>query len=266
MLSFTDRFMSVDVAILTDHDDDRPPFYHFSSPHLNGLTGAEARMRAQELLTLFNGTMRAYFGANFYDFSLGDGRDLLTRGPIVNDYRDVVPVPLFPEDVDSLRYLDSHLSLDQTGKELFLARTNDHLRYIFRTLGREGLTFVSLYKVLDTMEAYVEANGSKNAKADLAALGGKTVTDIGDFTWTANFFDVAGYGARHGMRNNFKPAKKNKAVSLEQAIEIMVPIVRAFVQQRVDQDFDHEWKAVLIERADQADPPQPLEAARSVRR
>jgi hypothetical protein len=258
MQSFTDHFMSVDVVILVEHEDDRPPYYDFSSPHLNGLTGSQARQRANELLILFNGTMRAYFGADFHDFTIGEGRDLLSRGPIVNDYRDTEPLPAFPDDVEDLRYYRSHWELDKTGQELFLSRTDGHLRYIFLTLGREGLTFSSLYKVMETMKDYLEANGSKNWKADLAALGKKTASDIGDFTYTANQFGVAGYNARHGMDRTFKPASKNKAVTLSQAIDILMPIVRGFVHRRVCQGFGRAWEAVLIDRAVEAEPPVSL--------
>lgn len=258
MQSFTDHFMSVDVAILVEHEDDRPPYYDFSSPHLNGLTGSQARQRANELLVLFNGTMRANFGANFRNFTIGGGRDLLSRGPILDDYRDTKPLPAFPDDVEDLRYYRSHWELDQTGKELFLSRIDGHLRYIFLTLGREDLTFSSLYKVMETMKDYLEAKGSKNWKTDLAALGNKTAGDIGDFTYTANKFGVAGYSARHGIDSSFKPASKNKGVTLSQAVDIMTPIVRAFVHQRVRQEFGRAWEAVLIDRAVEAEPAVPM--------
>jgi hypothetical protein len=108
---------------------------------------------------------------------------------------------------------------------------------------------------METMKGYLEANGSKNWKADLAALGKKTASDIGDFTYTANQFDVAGYDARHGMNGSSKPASKSKAVTLGQAIDTMIPIVQAFVHQRVRQEFSHAWEVVLIDRADQVEPP-----------
>jgi hypothetical protein len=38
----------------------------------------------------------------------------------------------------------------------------------------------------------------------------------------------------------------------------MFPIIRGFVRQRVDQSFDQNWKAVLIDRADEAEAPEPL--------
>jgi hypothetical protein len=59
MQSFTDYFVSVDVDILVEHEDERPPYYDFSWPHLNSLSTSQARQRANDLLILFNGTMRA---------------------------------------------------------------------------------------------------------------------------------------------------------------------------------------------------------------
>lgn len=258
MQSFTDYFVSVDVDILVEHEDERPPYYDVSSPHLNGLSVSQARQRANDLLILFNGTMRANFGADFYNFTIGKGRDLLRRGPIVGDYRETEPLLAFPDDVEDLRYYRSHRELDQTGKELFLSRTDEHLRYIFLTLGREGLTFSSLYKVMETMKDYLEAKGSKSWKTDLATLGKKTAGDIVDFTYTAKKFGVAGYSARHSIDSSFKPASKNKAVTLSQAVDIMTPIVRAFVHQRVSQEFGRAWQAVLIDRAVEAEPPVPM--------
>ena len=252
--SFTSQFLSVDMVIMTDHEDDFPRQYSFSSPHLNGLNAAQATFRAKELLILFNGVMRVEDGLQFYDFTLHRGRNLATRSPMIDRYQDVAPIPMFPDDVSELRYYRHHRQLNWTGKELFVSRTDRYLRYIFRTLGRENLTFVSLYKVLDTMVACIQANGSKSPKAELATMGGKSVDDIEDFTYTANWFDVAGDDARHGLKIDFKPSKKRKAVTLGEAAEIILPIVRKFVQQRVYQKFEREWEAVLIDRADQADP------------
>jgi hypothetical protein len=104
--------VSVDVDILVEHEDERPPYYDFSSPHLNGLSASQARQRANDLLILFNGTMRANFGADFYNFTIGEGRDLLRRGPIVGGYRETEPLLAFPDDVEDLRYYRSHRELD----------------------------------------------------------------------------------------------------------------------------------------------------------
>jgi len=76
--SFTNFFTSVDVQILPDYEDDKPMFYDFTSSHLNGLSGAQAAMRARELLILFNGVMRVSRGLDFRDFTIGAGRDLWT--------------------------------------------------------------------------------------------------------------------------------------------------------------------------------------------
>lgn len=258
--SFTSFFTSVDIQILPDYEDDRPTFFDFTSPHLNGLSGAEAAMRARELLILFNGVMRASYGLEFRDFTISAGRDLWTHEPAREDYLRTPPVSMFPDDVETLRYYRSDRSnrpLDSVSKQLFLSRSDRFLRNIYRTLGREGLTFVSLSKVLETIVADFHEKGAKGTNVEVAALGGKGEDDIEAFKYTANNFDVGGEDARHGLKANFKIAKKLKALSLEQAAETMVPIIRGFIAQRVKHTFDRKWQAVLINCADEAEPAQP---------
>jgi hypothetical protein len=264
--SFTHFFTSVDVQILPDHEDDRPTFYDFTSPHLNGLSGAQAAMRARELLVLFNGVMRVTRGVEFRDFTLGAGRDLWTREPAQEDHFRTVPVPMFPEDVEDLRYYRSdrlNKPMDSVSKQLFLSRSDRYLLTIYRTLGRDGMTFASLFKVLDTIVAAFHEKSAKGTNVEVAALGGMTEDDVESFRYTANNFDVAGEDARHGLKANFKPAKKLQALSLEQAADVMLPIIRGFVKQRVEETFERKWQAALIDNAGQADPaPLPPERGR----
>jgi hypothetical protein len=258
---FTNHFTSVDLRILPDYYDDRPPFFDFTSHHLNGLPGDQAAMRARELLILFNGVVRLRVGEDFHEFKLGEGRNVETKERAWADYYRTAPVPMFPEDVERLRYVRRHnQSLHPVGKELFLARSDRYLRVIFRTLGREGLSFVSLSKVLDTMVADYHAQGTKKSNRELAALGGKTERDLEDFGYTANNFDISGEDARHGLNAKFKPSDRLRALSLEQAVDIMLPIVRGYVKRRVDATFDAKWEAVLIDSADQAETPAPARA------
>jgi hypothetical protein len=254
--NFTNHFSSVDVQILPDYEDDRPPYFDFTSHHLNGLTGSQAAMRAQELLILFNGVMRLQVGVDFREFTLGQGRHLETNQRARVDFYRTTSVPMFPDDVERLRYFRHRRynpSLHPVGKRLFLSRSDRFLRVIFRTLGREGLSFVSLSKVLDTMAADYHNQGSKKVNRELAALGGKTEADLEDFGYTANNFDISGEDARHGLNAKFKPSDKRKALSLEQAAEVMLPIVTGYVKRRVDETFDAKWEEVLIDRADQAE-------------
>ncbi len=254
--SFTNHFNSIDVQILPEHDDDRPTFFDFTSPHLNGLSGAQAAMRARELLILFNGVMRVSGGLNFHDFTIEAGRNLWTNEPAREDYLRTVPVSMFPEDVESLRYYRSHKPLDHVSKQLFLSRSDRFLRTVYRILGREGLTFASLSKVLDTIVADFHEKGAKGTNAEVAALGRKGDGEVEAFKYTANNFDVGGEDARHGLKANFKPAKKMSALSLEQAADVMVPIIQGFVTQRVVDTFNRKWQAVLIDCADEAEPAQ----------
>lgn len=256
--SFTNYFTSVDVQILSNHEDDRPSTYDFTSTHMNGLAGAEAAMRARELLILFNGVMYECFGIDYQPFNISEGYDLWSHQKARVDYLRTVPVPMFPDDVEGLRYLKhSERSLDPTSKRLFLARSDRYLRTIFRTLGREGVSFVSLSKVRDTIAAHLHLKGKKATREELGQLGGKTEDDVENFDWTANNFDVAGEDARHGLNAKFKPSTRLRALTLVEAADVMFPIIRGFVQERVDETFDQQWAAVLIDDVEGVDPPIP---------
>jgi hypothetical protein len=256
--SFTNHFTSVDVQILPHFEDDRPTTYDFTSPHMNGLTSAQAAMRARELLILFNGVMYVREGLNFYPFSIGEGYDLWSHKRARVDYYRTVPVSMFPEDVENLRYLRHHpRTLDVTSKQLFLARSDRYLRTIFRTLGREGVSFVSLSKVQDTIAAHLQLNGKKATRAELAALGGKTAGDVENFDWTVNNFDVGGEDARHGLNAKFRQSTRLRALTLEEAANVMFPIIRGFVKECVDHTFVQKWEAVLIDNVEGVDPPIP---------
>ncbi|WP_075793409.1 hypothetical protein [Massilia putida] len=256
--SFTNFFTSVDIAIIANHEDDRPTTFDFTSTHLNGLTGVQAAMRARELLTLFNGVMQLREGDRFRPFRIGEGYDFWSHARARVDYFRTVPVPMFPDDVENLRYLrHSQRKLDPTSKQLFLARSDRYLRTIFRTLGREGVSFVALSKVQDTIAAHLQLSGKKATRAELAALGDKTASDVENFDWTANNFDVAGEDARHGLNAKFKPSTRLRALTLEEAADVMFPIIRGFVRERVDQTFDQQWEAVLIDNVEGVDPPIP---------
>lgn len=249
--SFNNRFNSVDIIIIPDYEDDRPTFYDLTSPHLNGLTATEATMRAKELLILFNGVMRVREGYDFRDFTAGKIVEVATRRRHPVDSYRAVPQSLFPDDVENLRYLRTSTPLDRIGAQLFLSRSDPHLRYIYRTLGRDGVTFVSLFKVLDTIEADFKARDIRRPHREIASLGGKSEDDLGDFAYTANNFDIAGFDARHGMNAKFKLSGKRKALSLEQAANILLPIVRGYENWRLADSFKQKWDAVLINSRDE---------------
>lgn len=255
--NYKNHFISVDVGFIGDYEDHRPAFYEFTSSHLNGLPGTEAAMRANELLILVNGMMRVKWGFGFRPFALGEGRHYWKNERARLDHHRSRPVPMFPEDVEMLRYHRDRWPLSEDGKALFLSRSDRYLRVMFRTLGREGLTFVSLSKVLDTINAELHASGKGATRANLATLGGKTENDIECFTYTANNFDVGGEDARHGLNAKFKATDRLRQLTLEEAADVILPIARGLLKQRVAETFGPKWEAVLVDRAAEADPPPP---------
>lgn len=240
-------FCSVDVSILRFYDDDRPPAYAFSSPHLTDLSAEDATSRARALMKLLNGLIRAEKGLFFYGFEISRCVDLDTDSNATVSEHKLRPVDAFPDGVEQLRYFETEArNLSSEGCVLFVARIDKHLRYILEVMG-EGISFVNYYKILDA----IKDSGLKKEE-DIARLGGKSKSDIKDFTFTANKFQASGIASRHGFEEATADAK-SKSLTLEEADDIMRPIVVGFINKRVKEKFSQEWSKVQIQFRHEAD-------------
>lgn len=240
-------FRSVDVSILAWTDDDRPPSYSFCSPHLATLSPEDALSRGRSLLKLLNGLLRVRAGLAFHGFAIARCVDIDSDSNASVSEHKLRPLSAFPDDVDQLRYLDRDRdTLSPEGRTLFLARTDVHLRYVLEVMG-DGISFVNYYRILDT----IKDSGVKNDK-DIAELGGRTKSDLKDFTYTANKYQASGSESRHGFEMSPADSKSN-TLTLGEADDVMRPIVLGFIKKRVKDDFDREWQKVQIHTRSQAD-------------
>lgn len=241
---FARNLRSVDVDIIVELDDDFPPAYAFSSTHLTSLTSREAWGRGDALMDILNGVLRLHYGLEFHGFSISRCVDLRTNTNVSVNRYDVAPLEPFPDDHEDFRYAPDSLlgrGLCETGKIMFLARHDAHVRFILRVLGQQGISYVSLYKALDTIIDYykrkVVSVASKDRLAAIAGLGKKTVDDIKDFTFTANKAQASGLDSRHGYEEAVV-CTNCRNLTPREADEVMRPIIRGFVRARMNKSFE----------------------------
>lgn len=236
---------SIDLALLVIHEDDFPPAFVFSSSHLNHLPPEQAQGRADALLAMLNGLLCLQCGPSFVPFSITRCVDLQTdTNAHVNPYAVPVLDP-FPEDHERLRYTgDRGQTLSPDGKIFFVSRYDAHIRYLLQMFGRERITFVSLYKALDTMKdaGFSEAQMASCVK-DKEWDAKQAVKDIDNFRFTANKFQGAGLDARHGFQAAVQA--KAKTLTIQQAADVMCPIILAFIGERVQGQFNRLWSSVV---------------------
>lgn len=250
---FSNSFSSVDMGFMMSHFDDFSTSYSFSSPHLNHLAAAEAWGRADALLSMMNGLLYVLHGPKFYPFTLTQCIDYVANREIRVEVESIPVMEPFPEDHRDLRYRENPPEyLSPHGKIFFVSRYDVHIRYLLLMLGRDGLTFPSLYKALDTMKnaGYKEHKLAALRENDPKEIK-KVAQDINDFRFTANKYQGAGLDARHGLEDPVET--KARALSIVEASDIMRPIVWKFIEKRVSDQFDNLWSSVQYVTGD----PQP---------
>jgi hypothetical protein len=253
--SFTNDLNSVDISIFPDYEDDRPTVWFMTSPHLTGLTAAQATARAQQLLVLLNGALRLTHTGWFRGFELGECLERRSLMPTWAGHEETLPMKAFPPDVEDYRYFNPRRPLDYYGAVLFLSRSDPQLSAILRILGTGPVSLMSLSKVLDTVEGSLKQlyPKGKDRRPALAALGKVTPRDLENFDYTANNFEVSDIDARHGMDDKFGLSERLEALTLEKATQIVLSCARAFVLERARETFTPKFRAVLITDRSQAD-------------
>lgn len=252
---------SVDIALIPDHEDDKPTVFEFTSSHLNDLEPSSAKYRANELIKLLNGLVSLTHNYDHRVFAIRDGRDLWTHRPILVMEENLAPTSVFPGDIESVKHIECQKPTGIINRCLFLSRYNLSLEIMFRIVGHYGFTFESLSKILDSIVYGLESKGmNPKDKLDiLAALGNRSENELEDFTYTANNFGVIGIEARHGPTSKFTESLKRQALTLKQSKEIVSCVARGYIKKVLDDDFERTWEAVLPKAGDiiQTAPPPP---------
>lgn len=232
-----------------------PTVWFMTSPHLTGLTPAQATGRAQQLLVLLNGALRLNNTGWFRAFELGECLQRKPLGPVWVGYEETPAMKAFPPDVEEYRYFNPNRPLDYYGAVLFLSRSDPQLSAILRILGTGPVSLMSLSKIQDTVEGSLKQlyPKGKERRAALAALGKVTVRDLENFDYTANNFEVSDIDARHGMDDKFGLSERLEALTLEKATQIVLACARTFVLERARETFTPKFRAVLITDRSEAD-------------
>lgn len=238
--SFSNQFRSPDAAIVSDYEDDKPTEYAFSSPHLLGLSPEDTLCRAKKLLALVSGTLFV-LGYQFMSRPLtltedwywdADRRERIHTGNAVGYALE------FPEEIADFSYQawsENHpLSIE--GKLLFLCHFDTVTFSILTILGHLGISYSSLYSVLDCLKG---AGGLTDDA--IAEYGRASKADLKRFTMTANHFGVLGVHARHGNLDWKLP--QQPPLPLEESQRLILGAAKRFLLQRVDELFKPAWAA-----------------------
>ena len=223
--SLASNFHSPDIVIFREGFDEQGDQFFWTSPHFNDLaTPQEVENRAGVLKAIFDGALYMN-GFNGTDMQLGDLHqypgEIRVNRP---QFNDVLVSPFSPKHLAKKIEPLENPSHDPIAQAVFLCRHDDACRAILTMLGVNGITWISLYAVWDT----VRDAGWKEAK--VAEVTRFSASDIKAFTGTANNYSVIGAMARHGKQGDGRP---NKTMTLAQASELMGEVIRAFFKERI---------------------------------
>lgn len=238
--SLSYQFTSPDAAIVIDYEDDQPPQFAFSSPHLIGLSPEETLCRAKRLLALVSGALFVsgyarmdrplrIIEAWYWD---ADKRERVHTGHAPGYALD------FPEEIGDFSYRawSANHPLSIEGKLLFLCRFDMATLSILTILGHLGITHSSLYSVLDCLKGVGGLTDDT-----VVQFGGASKADLKRFTMTANHFGVLGVQARHGNLNWKLP--EQSPLTLDESAKLILGAANRFLLQRVDTLFASAWAA-----------------------
>lgn len=199
-----------DVSIMVDNQDGLPPYFTFSSVHLDELISPnEIWSRALSLLNVYNGARNLYFDPQ-KEGSLASTIKLKRLFNLEDD-RDITPERSY-EIVQSFPYSNSLISSDYTkgsnsklSRAIHLSKSNQDILDILLLLGVE-LNWVTLYSILDTVKHY-STSRNKTFFSDVLSKIENGESKLKAFTGTANNFGLLGVQARHGMLGLKTPSK-----------------------------------------------------------
>jgi hypothetical protein len=219
-----------DISIIVEEDDDRPPYFTFSSYHLNELDNPEdVWSRGQSLLLLFKGYLNSSFnpliGENFIDsISLVSLYELENNSNITPRNANIL-LPSYPfvSDFSKMHRLpDNSLIAHSISKEDF--------RSLLLQLGN-GINWVNLYSVLDTLEYF---SNEKGLLFDMIVKNaGYNKNDLKAFTGTANNFGLLNILARHGERGWSSP---KSTMNLIDSQSLIISLCNEYFNQRIKQE------------------------------
>ena len=219
--NFSEEFHSPDIRVYREVEDDQHDDFIWSSIHLNEFS--DPRMiyeRASALNAIFDGAMYIYLGARYEPFWRGQLGFLDNGRAIANLKPNPLVEPFWKEYAEATIEQPDHF----VARAIHKSRYDLSVREILLFLGVNGLSWISLYAVLDTVKC-----GGLDEKT-IVAKQIATADEMNLFGQTANNAAAIGPFARHGNKG-WKPPQT--PMTLQQAKELILRIVNRYVKDRL---------------------------------
>jgi len=239
--SFAERMSGPDVSIIIDYEDDKPPAYAWSSPHLSELDDPqEVADRAAAIKAIFDGALYIQYGDDYRSINLQELVHLPDENRVRRLVGNVLASP-FSRKYQEWSYARQPRNCPFNcfaSAMLFLSRHDENSRGMLQFLGSNGVTWISLYALLD----FIKQGGWNDAK--IATESKSSQSEIKRFTQTANNFSAIGPLARHGEKG-WKPPEI--IMTLSEAEGIILPAAKSFLLDKCTQlRLKPRWEAEEI--------------------
>lgn len=227
--SLTRDVSHLDICILIDEEDSQPPEFTVSSRHLDQLTEPQQAVdRMQALLRLFHGALEIT-ASNLPPFRVTGLYEIASGHRVISDMYETFSTDYFDEELVSRQRTSKHLEQAHgslVGLWMFLARYDEITRSTLNFVGTNGLTWVTLYALLEFCKT---AGWDTNKIAATGALEPGRTGWKKLFGQTSNSFEVLGPLSRHGP--GAAPAPK-APMTHARAVEHVRKCTKALLQER----------------------------------
>ena len=235
---FASNFHSPDVSFWEENEDDKPPVYWMASLHLSEVREPEAvRDRACALKSILDGALHLGVGSMFGEFHPFTFRELWSQNeenamdkPHNSGFRhpNLVVEPFCSDWAQWMGKWKSHGSPFSHFESamLWMARVDETTRGMLQFLGANGVTWISLYGLVDFMRT------AGKTPADIAGMASASKAKVDLFLRTANNFAAIGPFCRHGDLGNEPP---KVPMMLEEARVLVFLAAKAFLTERLNQ-------------------------------
>lgn len=233
--SFVRNLASPDVGIIVDHEDDKPDQYLWVSEHLNHLSDPKmVSDMALAIKSLWDGAFYIEKGLAYRPLRFIDLLDLSSNKPYPIGKSNPLS-QIFTGRRPMGRHQRGWLNpfIYFVSMAIYQARYDDVSRGMLQFVGFNGVTWISLYALLD----FMKKNGWDEKKVELAS--GHKKGEVKRFTHTANNFAAIGPFARHGHLGHDSPTHP---MTLDTAAELILSASKAFLIERCSAlDLETIW-------------------------
>lgn len=177
-----------------------------------------------ELLSLFNGAT-ALYRREFYKLSIY--KILLNEKEIARQPKRNIPGMLTKPEISPRKWGEELRNAFMTSQKLglmMLAAEHEDIYLFLKFLDLDS-SWISYYKILDTLETWERRKGIKAFRSKRKER---------KFTCSANNFSLSGFDARHGFQEMMQePAQKS--MTIEEGHQFITGLVKDYLQQAYPQ-------------------------------